>query len=191
MEPENIEERVSALEGQVDDLRRRVRASEQDAQAARVLAGAADRDVADMGDEVRGLRGEVTGLRGDVTDLRGEVTSLRGDVTDLRGEVSGLHGEFNDFRGEVTGLRGELTALHGEVRENHKEFTDFRKATMSSFNALRADMTDLSARVDDEFSKVANGFTEMRAKFDLAAAGQQQIVGLIQGLIDDRGGDPS
>lgn len=141
MEPENLEERVSALEGQVDDLRRRVRASEQDAQAARVLAGAADRDVADLGGEVRGLRGEVTGLR-------------------------------------------------GEVRENHRQFTDFRKAAMSSFNALRADMNDGFTRIDDEFRKVNNGFAEMRAKFDLAAAGQQRIVGLIQGLIDDRGGDP-
>jgi hypothetical protein len=40
-EPDDIEERVTALESQVSDLKRRVRASEQDAQAARVLAGAA------------------------------------------------------------------------------------------------------------------------------------------------------
>lgn len=133
-DPENIAERVSALESQVGDLNRRVRSSEQDARAARVLAGAADRDVADLGGEVRGLRGEVTELRG----------------------------EIHDFRGE---------------------FTDFRRATVSSFNALRADM-------NDRFKLVDNGFSEMRAKFDLAAAGQQQIAGLIQGLIDARGGDP-
>src|SRR5690625_965461 len=151
-DPDNIAERVSALESQVGDLNRRVRSSEQDAQAARVLAGAADRDVTDLGGEVRGLRGEFNDLRG----------------------------EFHDFRGEV---RGEFHDLRGEVRENHREFNDFRKATMSSFNALRADMNDRFKLVDD-------GFAEMRAKLDFAAAGQQQIVSLIQGLIDDRGGGP-
>lgn len=150
-DPDNIAERVSALESQVGDLNRRVRANEQDARAARVLAGAADRDVADLGGEVRGLRGEFN-------DFRGEV---RGEFNDLRGEFNDLRGEFNDFRGE---------------------FNDFRRATVSSFNALRTDMNDRFKLVDD-------GFAEMRAKFDLAAAGQQQIVGLIQGLIDDRGGD--
>ncbi len=39
MQPENIEERVTALESQVRELRGRVRASEHDAAAARVLAG--------------------------------------------------------------------------------------------------------------------------------------------------------
>lgn len=117
MEPDNIEERVTSLESQVGDLTQRVRASEQDAMAARVLAGTADRDVA-------------------------------------------------DFEGELRDLRGELH--------------DFRRATMSSFNALRADMSD-------RFTQVGRGFGEMRAKFDAAAAGQQQIVGLIQGLIAERG----
>ena len=45
MEPGNLESRVTALEHQVRDLSGRVQASEQDAAAARVLAGAADRDV--------------------------------------------------------------------------------------------------------------------------------------------------
>src|SRR5699024_2284218 len=83
-DPDNIAERVSALESQVGDLNRRVRASEQDAQAARVLAGAADRDVADLGGEVRGLRGEFN--------------DFRGEFNGLRGEFNGLRGEFNDFR---------------------------------------------------------------------------------------------
>lgn len=133
MEPENIEERVTALEAQVDDLTRRVRASEHDAQAARVLAGAADRDVADLGGELR----------------------------DLRGEVGTFHRESNEFRGE---------------------FHDFRRATVGAFNALRADMNDRFGRVD-------KGFIEMRGRFDAAAAGQQEIVRLIQELSDDRGGE--
>jgi len=103
----SLEERVSALETQVSQLTQRVQVSERDAAAARVLAGAADRDVSE--------------------------------------------------------IRGELR--------------DFRNATVASFNALREDVNDLRTHVD-------NGFTEMRGKLDAAAAGQQQIVGLIQTIID-------
>ncbi|MGV9801649.1 hypothetical protein ACWDTP_26745 [Mycobacterium sp. NPDC003449] len=113
MESEDLEARVAALESEVRDLGARVRSSEQDAAAARVLAGAADRDV----DEVR-----------------------------------------------------------AEIR-------DFRRATTGSFNAMREDFSDLREHVD-------RGFTEMRGKFDAAAAGQQQIVDLIQTVIDNQGGKP-
>lgn len=108
MSPKNLEQRVSALEVQVADLRSRVRASEHDAAAARVLAGGADRDVVEMRDEVH----------------------------------------------------------------------DFRRATIASFNALRADMTGMHTQLRQE----------MRAGFELTAAGQQKIVELLQGLIEGQGG---
>jgi hypothetical protein len=41
---------------------------------------------------------------------------------------------------------------------------------VSSFNAVREDLADLRS--------------EMRLKFELTAAGQQQIVGMLQTLID-------
>lgn len=50
---------------------------------------------------------------------------------------------------------------------------DFRRATVTSFNALREDM-------NDRFSQVATSFTEIFGKLDTVAAGQQQIVELIQ-----------
>lgn len=56
MLPENLEQRVTALESQVRELADRVRASEQDAAAARVLAGAADRDVTEFVGEFRDFR---------------------------------------------------------------------------------------------------------------------------------------
>lgn len=111
MPPENIEDRVTALESQVTDLRGRVRASERDAAAARVLAGAADRDVEEMREEIR----------------------------------------------------------------------DFRRAATASFNALRPDMTGMS-------QGVTSMRQEMRTTFDLTAAGQQKIVGLLEGLIEGQGG---
>jgi hypothetical protein len=131
VEPDGLEARVEALETHVQELDRRVRASEHDAAAARVLAGAADRDVPE--------------------------------------------------------IRGELR--------------DFRQATMMSFNAMREDVIDLRTEmndrfaqvderfrsVDERFDQVDNGFLEMRGKLDAAAAGQQQIVDILQRLIADQG----
>lgn len=114
-QPSDLETRIAALEARVQELQElagRVRASEQDAAAARVLAGGADRDVAQIRDEIR----------------------------------------------------------------------DFRRATTGSFNAMREDLDDLRTKVD-------NGFTEMRGKFDAAAAGQQQIADLLNTLIQ-QGGQP-
>ena len=66
------------------DLAVRVRASEQDAAAARVLAGAADRDVGEIQGELRDFRqatvGSINALREDFADLRGEVEGLRGEM---------------------------------------------------------------------------------------------------------------
>jgi hypothetical protein len=56
MEPHSFDARVTALETQVRNLAERLRASEQDAAAARVLAGAADRDVTEFRDELRDFR---------------------------------------------------------------------------------------------------------------------------------------
>ena len=67
----------------------------------------------------------------------------------------------------------DVSEFRGEIRE-------FRHATTASFNALRQDFVDLRTHVD-------NGFTEMRGKFDVMAAGQQQIVDLLQTIITDQG----
>jgi hypothetical protein len=90
----------------VRQLANRVRHSEQDAAAARVLAGGADRDVSE---------------------------------------------------------------IRGEIR-------DFRQATTSSFNATREDLTDLRSEMQYEFA-------EMHGKRDAAAAGQQEIVNLLNTII--------
>jgi chromosome segregation ATPase len=137
VQPESLEQRVTALESQMRELTDRVRTSEQDAASARVLAGAADRDV---------------------------------------------------------------TEFMGELR-------DFRRATTFSFNALREEMNERFAQVEERFSRVDerfahvdehfahieerfgrvdDGFIEMRGKLDGAAAGQQRIVELLEGLIADQ-----
>ncbi|MCV7383066.1 hypothetical protein H7K14_04380 [Mycolicibacter longobardus] len=56
MQPENLEARVTALETQVRDLTGEVRATSQDAAAARVLASNARLGVTEIRDELRDFR---------------------------------------------------------------------------------------------------------------------------------------
>jgi hypothetical protein len=74
----DLEARVAALETQVRELAERVRHSEQDAAAARVLAGGADRDVEQVRGEIRDFRQATASgfnaMREDLTDLRTCVT---------------------------------------------------------------------------------------------------------------------
>lgn len=119
-QPDELEARVAALETQVKDLAGRVRHTEQDAAAARVLAGGADRDVSE---------------------------------------------------------------IRGEIR-------DFRQATTSSFNAMREDLTDLQQEMGDLRHEMGDlrhemddSFIEIRGRLDAAAAGQAQIVAMLDTLI--------
>ena len=78
MESGDLEPRVAALENQVRDLTGRVQGTEQDAAAARVLAGAADRDVSELRGEIRDFRRATTAsfnaMRQDFVDLRHDVS---------------------------------------------------------------------------------------------------------------------
>jgi hypothetical protein len=66
--------------------------------------------------------------------------------------------------------------LAGGADRDVSEIRDFRQATTSSFNATREDLNDLR-------SEMQHGFTEMRGRLDAAAAGQQQIVNLLNTII--------
>jgi NTP pyrophosphatase (non-canonical NTP hydrolase) len=122
---DNLEARVTELEARVRELYERVRSNAQDAAAARVLAGGADRDVHEVRDELR----------------------------------------------------------------------DFRRAVTSSFNAMREEMNSKFEDVDRRFvevhDKMDNGFAEVRGRLDATAAGQQQIVTMLNVLIAREGDQPN
>jgi chromosome segregation ATPase len=130
-QPPDLEARVARLETQVHDLEERVRHGQQDAAAARVLAGGADRDVTEMRTEIR---------------------------------------EF----------REQNARLHNATRE---DLNDLRSRVEDGFGQVDARF----AQVDARFAQVDAGFAEMRGKLDAAAAGQQQIVDLLNTLIADGG----
>jgi hypothetical protein len=64
-----------------------------------------------------------------------------------------------------------------DVAEFRSESREFREQNTRVLNAMREDLTDLRTKTD-------TGFTEMHGKFDDTAAGQQQIVDLLNRLID-------
>ncbi len=97
MSQDDLEGRVNALEMTVEDINRRLRGAEQDAAAARVLAGAADRDV--------------TEIRADIRDFRSATTAsfnaLRQDFVDMRSHVDR---RFEQFDRGFAEIRGTLDA---------------------------------------------------------------------------------
>lgn len=150
MEPGNLESRVTALEHQVRDLSGRVQASEQDA-AARVLAGAADRDVGAPSGELRDFR----------ADTAANFHALRTSTT---ASFNALREDFSDLRNHVD--QG-FAKVEGEFAQVDGEF----------------------AKINQEFAKVDRGFMEIRGRLDASAAGQQQIVDLLQSFTGDSGSD--
>jgi len=104
--------RIAALEARVSELGQRVRRSEQDAAAARVLAGGADRDVTEMSAEIWGFREQSTrvlnAMREDLTDLRSQVDNglaeMRNGFTEMRGKLEAAA----DGQQQIVGLLNTL-----------------------------------------------------------------------------------
>jgi predicted nucleic acid-binding Zn-ribbon protein len=108
---DDLEERVNALEMTVDDINRRLRTTEQDAAAARVWAGAADRDVTEIRAEIRDFRQATTtsfnAMRADFVDLRQEM-ERRFEQVDRNFEQ--VDHNFEQVDRNFTEMRGKFDA---------------------------------------------------------------------------------
>lgn len=123
-EPSESEARLAALEARVEVVA-------ADAAAARHLAAARDRDLADLGVKVDANRTVIRAL--------GEQAAAR----------------FNRVEQQIDSLRTEMRSGFAEVHSR--------------------------------FAGVHSGFAEVRGRLDQAAAGQQQIAGLLTTLVDRQG----
>ena len=116
----DLERRVTALERDVGDLAQRVRNSEHDAAAARVLAGGADRDVGEIRAEIREFRELNLRLhnatRADIAEMRTDISDLRTGQADLRANVTDLRADMTDLRANVTDLREQTSNGFIEMR---------------------------------------------------------------------------
>uniref|UniRef100_UPI003F49AE85 permease n=1 Tax=Actinokineospora sp. CA-119265 TaxID=3239890 RepID=UPI003F49AE85 len=107
-EANDLEARVAALEEGLHTLAERVRVSEHDAAAARVLAGGADRDVTEFRPEIREFREQnsrvLNVLREDLTDLRAKVDT---GFTEMRGKLDAAATGQRQIVGLLNRLLGE------------------------------------------------------------------------------------
>jgi gamma-glutamylcysteine synthetase len=123
-EPEECDERLTALEADVAALQSRLGRAEQDAAAARYLAGGADRDVGGLGREFRQFRDQnnrvLSAMRADLADIR---TEMRTDFADVRAEMRqgftemrGLLGGQAAFSRQLADMLGVLIRQQGADR---------------------------------------------------------------------------
>ena len=109
----------------MDELRARLRRVEEDAAAARILAGGADRDVGEIRTELRELRSE---MRSEFVDVRAGMRSfrdqnnrvlsaMREDLTELRTDMDEgfrkMHEGFRVIDDKFVELRGVLDGQAG------------------------------------------------------------------------------
>jgi len=100
----------------------------------------------------------------------------------LEARIGELSQQAQAAREDAAAARHLAAAGDRDVAEIRTELRDFRQATTGSFNALREDLADLR-------SETRAGFTEMRGKFDQAAAGQERIAALLTTLLDQNDND--
>ena len=103
--PDELENRVASLETRVSDLEQRTLRSEQDATAARVLAGGADRDVGEMRAEMRDFREQNTRLH---NATRQDFADMRQDFTNLQGHVDSRFTQIQAGQEQIVGMLNTL-----------------------------------------------------------------------------------
>ena len=96
--------------------------------------------------------------------------------------MSDLAAEARAAREDAAAARHLAAANDRAVAEVRSEISEFRQAAIASFNATRSDLADLRA-------EMRAGFTEVR-QLDGAAAGLEQITGLLNVLIAQQGDHP-
>jgi len=105
--PESLEARVVRLEQEVTRLRERVAATSSDAAAARVLAGGADRDVAEIREAMRAHTHSLRALGENQLELRQAQQEMQSTLLD--------HGERS------SPVETRLTSLETKVMQGFAE----------------------------------------------------------------------
>ena len=107
--------------------------------------------------------------------------------SDLEARVAALEARLEEVASDAAAARHlaaardrDLADLGVKVDANRKAINALGQQTVARFDRFEQRMDSLEQKVD-------NGFTEMRGKFDQAAAGQQQIVELLNAFIAGQG----
>ncbi|WP_370325068.1 hypothetical protein [Euzebya sp.] len=116
---EDLERRVGALEGEMREVREQLAHTSADAQAARVLAGGADRDVSEVRAELRAHMSVLQALR--------ETQLEQGRVLDEHSRILGEHSRILGAHGEVLGRHDRrFASLQGGIDQIIEILTEDR-----------------------------------------------------------------
>jgi chromosome segregation ATPase len=117
-------------------------------------------------------------------------------MTALESEVGELKHRLQRSEKDAAAARVLAGGADRDTSELRIELREFREQNMRLHNATRADIADLrgdSTEIRGELGQLnGRGDTltlEMRSKFDMLTAGQQQIVNLITLALDGKSGD--
>ncbi len=102
--PDDLEQRVSALEREVAELRERVALANGDAEAARVLAAGADRDVGEVRAELRAHTRAINALRETQLELQQAQLRFAADQAALDARVGEGFATMSAGMAEITRL---------------------------------------------------------------------------------------
>lgn len=115
--------------------------------------------------------------------------------SDLEARVAALEARIEIVAADAAAARHlaaardrDLADLGVKVDANRSVINALGEQTAARFDRLEHRVDRLEQKVDTGFAEMDNGFAEMRGKLDQAAAGQQQVVGLLNTLIDQEGG---
>jgi chromosome segregation ATPase len=139
-QPSELEGRVAALETKVSELTEQVKVSRQDAAAARVLAGGADRDVEQIRGEIRDFRQAATSSLNALRETQreqGEVLHTHSELLRTHGELLRTHSEqLRTLDEKVDGLSDKFDRLTGEVRSKFDQLAGGQEQITGLLNTL-------------------------------------------------------
>ncbi|RJQ74474.1 hypothetical protein D5S17_22890 [Pseudonocardiaceae bacterium YIM PH 21723] len=109
----------------------------------------------------------------------------------LEPRVAAVEVKLGELTEEVKEVKLIATGARDEAKLARQEIKDFRQATTTTLNAMQENISELhgrmgslEGRVGSLETKVDQGFMTMRAKFDQLAAGQAELGGLLNVLIN-------
>lgn len=103
--------------------------------------------------------------------------------SDVEARLSALEARMEDVAADAAAARHLAAARDRDLAELGIKVD----ANRSAINALGVQTAAGFAEMREKFDQVDRGFAEMRGKLDQSAAGHQQIVELLTGLIAGQG----
>jgi hypothetical protein len=119
------------------------------------------------------------------------IDALEADVAALRSRLGRAEQDAAAARILAGGADRDVGDLRGEFREFRGEMRDFRDQNNRVLSAMRADVVDLRAHMDERFARGDEKLAEIRGLLDGQAAWNQKLADMLGVLVRQRHDDPT